>query len=145
MQDRFSVQRTDALGLQFVDVALSELVHRDTHLFRAGDLRADHFRGKLVDNRAPVLRLVYVGVRAHTVGRKGTGSLGVDLGGKGQRKPVRLGSHLVNLERHLAFPCDAVECEAFAATCPPATVGATDEQRAVRVHIRADVPRAEAL
>ena len=65
--------------------------------------------------------------------------------GEGQLKAVRLGAHLVNLERHLALPGDAIERETSAAPGAPAAVGTTDKEGAVRVHVRGDVAGAEAF
>ena len=145
VQDRQALGRAHSLGSQLVDVPLDELVHGHAHGLRAFHFCADNLGRRLIDDRAAVVGAVNVGVGAHAVGGGISGGDGIDLVGEGQLEAVRLGAHLVYLERHLAGPRDAVEREAPAATGAPAAVGAADEERAVGLHVGGDIAGAEAF
>ena len=132
MPERIAGLGLDVAEHEMVDMAADESVDDEAHLESVGGHGGglDGRRG-LVDLGAAVARLVDIGEGIEGVVLHVGGRGGVDGVGERDFETIIAGGDVVHLEGRLTLEAHALEGEGLRTARTPATIGTTDEERAV--------------
>src|SRR5262245_5180959 len=129
MEERLAIGRPHARRLEIVDVPFLQAIYIEPDALTVlADFDLGDRRRRRIDLRAAVSRLVDVseGLEFIRVRLGGNGS--VDPLREGQLKAIRLGPHLMDLERGFAGPDEPLDRERFVPARAPAATRPADEQ-----------------